>query len=157
MANYTKEEIQAFADKDLRISKLALVKSLIEKLELEDVYETSKIIDLAEKYIEYVYSERNSTSKGGCVASVGNAEVRHTSLADAKHKPNWEQVAIGLNLAIPNSQNLKVLNQIADEYKKACKASVNPKTILVHIINTFGKYPRQESSVKTILESLKNS
>jgi len=132
---YTKDEIQAFAEKDMRISKLAIVKSLIEKLPLEDVNGVTKVTELSEKYVDYVYKERGT--KGGNTEQI-----------------EWEQIALGLNLAIPNSQNIKILNQIADEYKKATKASANPKNILVHIINTFGKYPTKTESVRKVVESL---
>ena len=138
---YSKEEIKAFAEKDLRISKLAIIKSLIEKCSEEDVYEVCKITDLAKKYIDYVYEERKETTKRGQVASVG----------DNTEGIKWEQIAKGLNLAIPNSQNVKILNQVTDEYKKAYKASANPSDILVHIINTFGKYPHNPESVGKVV------
>lgn len=144
MGNYTREEIKSFVEKDLRISKLAIVKSLIEKLPLEDVCEVNKITELSEKYVDYVYEERKETTKrgqAGCVAS--NTEGT-----------KWEQIAQGLNLAIPNSQNIKMLNLLLDEYKKAYKASANPDSILVHIINTFGEYPTKTKSVETVLKSL---
>ena len=141
---YSKEEVKAFAEKDLRISKLAIVKSLIEKLPLEEIYDVNKVKELAEKYVDYVYKERKETTKRGQVASVG----------DNAESTKWEQIALGLNLAIPNSQNIKILNQVADEYKKATKASANPKDILVHIINTFGKYPHNPESVSKVVESL---
>ncbi len=140
---YSKEEVKAFAEKDLRISKLAIVKSLIEKLSEEDTYEVEKVTNLAEKYVDYVYKERKETTKRGQVASVG----------DNTEGTKWEQIALGLNLAIPNSQNIKILNQIADEYKKAHKASANPSDILVHVINTFGKYPHNPESVSKVVSS----
>lgn len=144
MANYSKEEIKSFQEKDLRISKLAIVKSLIEKS--EDIYDVEKVTELAEKYINYVYAERSiSGTKGGqagCVAS------------GTEHRINWEQIAIGLNLAIPTSQNVKILNQVADEYKKAAKASANPKDILVLCINVFGSYPTKTESVNKVVKSL---
>jgi len=136
---YTKDEIKSFEEKDLRISKLAIVKSLIEKLPLEDVYEVKKITELTEKYVDYVYLKRG---EAGCVSSV------------TKHEVNWEQIAIGLNLAIPNSQNVKMLNHLIDEHKKATKASVNPKAVLVHILKVFGQYPTKIESVTKVLESL---
>ncbi len=145
MSNYSKEEVKAFAEKDLRISKLAIVKSLIEKLDLEDINEVGKVTKLAEKYIDYVYAKRKDTTKrgeAGCVAS------------STEHKPNWEQVAIGLKLAIPNATNIKILNQVTGEYNKAHKASANPKDILVHILDKFGRYPAKTESVKVVLESL---
>ena len=147
---YSDVDKQEFRNKDLRISKLAIVKSLIEKCSEEDVYEVERITELAEKYIDYVYEERrnkserkDATKRGqtGCVAS------------NTKHEPNWEQVAIGLNFAIPNSQNIKILNRVADEYKKAYKANANPKDILVHIMSAFGKYPHNPESASKIVSS----
>ncbi len=142
---YTEKEIKSFAEKDLRISKLAITKSLIEKLDLEDVYDVQKVTELAEKYVDYIYAERNDNTKRG------RADCE---ISDAKHKINWEQIAIGLNLAVPNATNIKILNQITDEYKKANKASANPKSILVHILNTFGKYPVKTESVSKVVKSL---
>ena len=138
---YSNAEIRAFAEKDLRISKLAITKSLIEKS--EDIYDVEKVTELAEKYIDYVYEERRSTKRGnaGCVAS------------SAKHKTNWEQIAIGLNLAIPNATNIKMLNLLLDEHKKAYKASANPSDILVHILETFGRYPAKTESVSKVVQS----
>jgi len=135
MSNYTPKEVAEFRAKDLRITKLAILKSLIEKLDLEKVYDVQEVIELSEKYVGYVYKERST--KGGDAECV-----------------EWEQIAIGLNLAIPNSQNIKILNQVLDEYKKATKASANPKDILVHIINTFGKYPTKTESMSKVVKSL---
>lgn len=154
MANYSPEEIAAFKEKDLRISRLAILKSLIEKS--EDIYAVQKITELAEIYIDYVYSERiaerrDATKRGqaGCVASDAKGiEAKPTSSAE------WEQIAKGLNLAIPTSQNIKILNLVAIEYKKAYKASANPSDILVHIINTYGKYPTKTESVEKVVQSL---
>ena len=141
---YTEKEVKAFAKKDLRISKLAIVKSLIEKLPLEEVYDVHKVKELAERYVDYVYLERKETTKRGQVAGVG----------DNTEGVKWEQIAKGLNLAIPNSQNIKMLNLLLDEYKKAYKASANSSDILVHIINTFGEYPTKTKSVETVVKSL---
>ncbi len=143
---WTKDEIKSFGEKDLRISKLAIVKSLIDKLSLEDVYGVKKITELSKKYINYVYAERRdvserSTKRGKADCVISSAE------------PEWEQIAIGLNLAIPNSQNVKILNQVLDEYKNAYKASANPTDILGHIMNTFGRYPEKTESVKKIVSS----
>ena len=95
---YSKEEVKAFENKDLRISKLAITKSLIEKLPLEDIYDVKKVTELVEKYINYVYEERST--KGGSVGCV----------ADSIKLPNWEQLAEGLNFAIPNAENIKLYN-----------------------------------------------
>jgi hypothetical protein len=144
MSNYSKEEIVEFKAKDLRISKLAIVKSLIEKLPLEDIYEVEKVKELAEKYIDYVYEERSA--KRGQVASVGD---------ETKQTPDWEQIAVGLNLAIPTSQNVKILDCVCDEYKKANKASANPKDVLTCCIEKFGTYPTKSSSAEKVVKLLK--
>ena len=140
---YSSEEIAGFKAKDLRISKLAILKSLIEKCSEEDVHEVKKIVELAEEYINYVYAER-STKRGsvGCVAD------------STKHSINWEQLAEGLNLAIPNAGNVKILNQVMDEYKQAHKASANPKEVLTCCIGKFGAYPAKSSSVEKVVRQL---
>ena len=141
---YSSEEIAGFKAKDLRISKVAILKSLIEKCSEEDVHEVKKIVELAEEYINYVYAER-STKRGsvGCVA-------------DSETTVNWVCLAEGLNFAKPNTVNIKILNEVFNEYKQVNKANANPSDILTHIFSRFGKYPNNLSSVKVILESLKN-
>lgn len=141
MSNYSKEEVAEFKAKDLRISKLAITKSLIEKS--EDIYDVQKITELADKYVDYVYKERNTKrGQAGCVAS------------DTKHTTNWEQIAIGLNLAIPNSQNIKMLDWLLIEYKKAHKASANPKDVLTCCMQKFGSYPTKTESVEKVIKQL---
>lgn len=142
---YSKEEIKVFEDKELRIVRQAILKKLIEVCKQEDVYGVTKVTELTEEYVNYVYTERSDTTKRG---SVGCATD------NTKHKPNWEQIAIGLNLAIPNATNIKMLNLVIDEHKKAHKASANPKDILVHTFKTFGAYPSNPESVKKIIISL---
>lgn len=154
MPNYSKEEIAEFKAKDLRISKLAIVKSLIEKLDLKEINEVEKVTKLAEKYIDYVYRKR-STKRGQADCVAGSTEHNVVLLEERQEKVNWEQIAVGLNLAIPNSQNIKMLNHLIDEHKKANKASANPKDVLTHIINMFGQYPTKTESVTKVLESLK--
>lgn len=141
---YTKDEIKAFASKDLRISKLAITKSLIEKS--EDIYAVEKVTNLAERYINYVYEERREATKRGSVGIVAD---------ETKHTTNWEQVAVGLNLAIPNAVNIKILNQVLDEYKQANKASANPLDVLTCCMQKFGSYPTKTGSVSKVIESLK--
>ena len=145
MSNYSKEEVKAFAEKDLRISKLAILKSLIENCSEEEMYEVNKVTKLAERYIDYVYAERKDAIKrgqAGCVAGDDTKGIK------------WEQVAERLNLAKPNTENTKILNRVLDAYKQVNKASANPSDVLVHIVNTFGAYPTKTESVKIILKSL---
>lgn len=138
MSNYSKEEIKSFEQKDLRISKLAILKSLIEKCDVEAVNEVKPICDLTSEYINYVYGVSVS-----CVADGKETTIQ------------WGQIAEGLNLAIPNAINIKMLNLLIDEYKKANKASANPSVVLNHVISRFGKYPTKSGGVLKVLESLK--
>ena len=144
MGQYTKEEIKVFQDKELRIVRQAILKKLIEKCKLEDVYEVNKVTELSEKYVDYVYEERKDATKRGQTGCVAGS---------TEHKVNWEQIAIGLNLAIPNAENIKILNQVIYEYKKAHKASANPKDVLAHIISVFGRYPAKTESVEKVVSS----
>ncbi len=143
MGKYTPEEIRVFEDKELRIVRQAIIKKLIEKCKLEDVYGVNKVTELTEKYVDYVYEERST--KGGKVGCATDS---------TEHIPNWEQLATGLNLAIPTSQNVKILNQILDEYKQAYKASANPKDVLTCCMDRFGAYPKETGSVKKVIKSL---
>lgn len=145
--SYTETEKQIFRDKELRIVRQAILKKLIEVCKQEDVYGVQKVTELTEKYVDYVYTERSDTTKRGSVGCVTD---------NTKYKPNWEQIAIGLNLAIPNATNIKMLNLVMDEYKKAYKASANPKDILVHILKTFGTYPTNPVSVEKVISSLRS-
>jgi len=136
---YSKEEIKSFEAKDLRISKLAIIKSLIEKLDVEVVNEVNEIICLADKYIDYVYSEKK--------------EIK-VNLEDEKEvEISWVQIAEGLNLAIPNAINIKMLDAVSDEYNKAHKASINPSELLSYIMTKFGRYPSKQQNVDKVLES----
>ena len=143
--SYTPEEIKVFEDKELRIVRQAIMKKLIEKLPLEDIYGVIKVTELTEKYVDHVYSERCTSSTKGGQAGCATSSTEQI---------NWEQIAVGLNLAIPTSQNVKILNQVADEYKKAYKASANPADILVLCINKFGTYPTKTESVSKVIKSL---
>lgn len=139
MGNYSKEEIKGFEEKDKRISKLALLKSLIEKLSVEEIYDTKTIFELADKYVDYVYDR----VKPAVCSSKAVAEI------------SWEEVAKEINVTIPNETNIKVLNVLMDEYKTKFKVGVNKATLLSHIIKAHGKYPTNLNSISLILEQIK--
>jgi len=137
MPNYTKEEIKAFEQKDLRIARESILKPLIERLDLEDVENVQKVTEICEKYINYVYNGVNGSN-----------------VVTIQDDIDWEGIAKGLNLAEPNGTNIKILNLIVDEYNKSHKASANPADILSTISNQFGKYPTNKASVPQVLETL---
>jgi len=142
MANYTKEEIAAFEAKDRRISWSGIVQALItsgvfSKEEIEDV---NYLGGLADRYREYVWNRVSATGVG----------------SQAKEEMVWETVAADLNIAIPTQQNIKILDSLMNEYKKVYGSDISMADLLTHIINAFGKYPTNKSSVKTVLESFNN-
>lgn len=136
--SYTKEEIAGFEAKDLRISKLAITKSLIDKLPLEDVYDETKVTELADKYVDYIYGVKPAV----CSSKV-EAEV------------SWVVVAKAINIAIPNEVNVKILDVLMSKYKNKFKANIAKSTILCHIIKAHGKYPTNTKSVELILKQIK--
>ena len=146
MPKYSKEEIKVFEDKELRIVRQAILKVLIKACKQEDIYGIDKVTELSEKYVDYVYSERKTERKMGCASGV----------TGEKEEIKWVELAKGLNLAIPNEENIKILNLIIDEYNKTHKASTNPIEVLSHIMATFGKYPISQKSVSVVLDSIKN-
>lgn len=136
---YSDDDKKSFAAKDLRISKLAILKSLIEKLPAEEIYEESKVCSLADKYIDYVYS--------GVKPVVCSDE--------AVAKIDWKIVAESVSVPIPTTDNIKVFNLIIDEYKKESKMGIAPDLLLKTIFKARGKYPTKKSSVLLVLELIK--
>ena len=137
---YSKEEIKGFEAKDLRINRVALLKSLIESGR-NSVNEIAENKEIAEQYVGYIYNG---------VTGIGVDTGKDESI-------NWVDLALELNLAIPNGTNVKVLNALWDEYKNIAKASAKPAALLIHIIDKFGKFPSKPDSIELVLDSLKKS
>ena len=138
MPNYSKDEIEAFNKKDLRINRTAILKSLIESGR-NTADEVKENCELANKYVDFIYNGVKPTT----VSSKAVAEV------------SWEEVAKGLNITIPNEINVKVLNVLTDKYKTKFKVGVNKATLLSHITKAHGKYPTNLNSVELILGLIK--
>lgn len=140
--NYTEEEKQEFRDRDLRIAKESVLKDLIGRLDLEEIYDVEKVIALADKYVNYVYEKLNVIN-----------------LEDKKEvEKSWVHIAEGLNLATPNPTNIKALNtikELLDECQTVNNASVNPSDILNFIMTKFGKYPTNQKGISKIVEVYK--
>ena len=138
---YSKEEIKSFEAKDLRISKLAIIKKLIEKLDIEEVQEPENtVFPLVNKYVNYVYEEKENEVK--------MEDKKEVSIS-------WVQTAEGLSLAIPDATNIKMLDMLSREYNKAHKASINPSDLLSFIMTKFGRYPTKQQNVVKVLELYK--
>jgi hypothetical protein len=135
---YSKEEIKAFESKDLRIARESILKPLIEKLDIEDVYNVPKVTELCEQYIEYVYK---GLQNGDSVSGVANGEVAL----------DWRQIAEDGKLPEPNETNIKILDLVVGEYKKVNEADINPLELLVRIVERYGTYPTKKESISKVL------
>ena len=141
---YSKEEIEAFRLKDLRISKLAIMKELIRKLDMEVVNEPDEVLfPLVDKYVKHVYKDMESKDEEN-----SKQEVEAVS---------WVQLAEGLKLAKPSEQNIKILDAIMAEYKELHKAGINPSSLLKLCVTSYGAYPKKQQSVKSIVETYKKT
>ena len=135
MSNYSREEIAGFEAKDLRISKIAILKSLIESggNGNAEVEENCKIVD---KYVSYIYGVKPVVCSDKAVAGV-----------------DWKAEAEAKEVPIPTPENIKILNLIRDEYKKVNGgAEILPGELLNKIWLARGKYPTKKSSVSLVLK-----
>jgi len=146
---YSEEDKAAFAAKDKRISELAILKSLIEKLPLEVVYEVNKICELTDKYVDYVYNGvmREQTCEKSATAIVCGDGT--TSEID------WIKEAETVSVPIPTPENIKILRLVMDEYKQTVIGKgikICPSYLLSTIYKARGKYPTKKSSVPLVLK-----
>ena len=146
MNNYSKEEIKSFEAKDLRITKIAILKSLIESggngngdAEIE---ENCKIID---KYVNYIYGVKPVVCSDEVTSSV-QTSVKSDTI-------DWKKEAEAGEVPIPTPENIKILRLVMDEYKQNVSVEgIKPSKLLAAIYITRGKYPINESSVPLVLK-----
>lgn len=140
---YTENEIKAFEKKDVRISRLAVLKSLIESLSVEEIYEVEKVSALAEQYVKYVYGDGSSANETLSVVS------EHPGLP--VDLVDWVKLAKEQGIAIPNDKSLLVLDTIWSKYKRQYGADEGPTNVLTSIIKKYGKYPTSLNSVDKVM------
>lgn len=146
--SYTKEEVQKFEAKDKRISKLAILKSLIEKLPLEVVYEVNKICELTDKYVDFVYNGAKPVVCSDEVTSSVKTSVKSDTI-------DWKKEAAYGSVPVPTPENIKILRLVMDEYKQTVigkGVEINPAALLSTIYKARGKYPTKCSSVPLVLK-----
>lgn len=130
---YSKEEVAAFAAKDRRISKLAILRDLITKMDLEEVRNVEPITELADKYVDYVYG------------------VVSNDVVTPSNEIDWEAEAKALSITIPKRDEVKILYQILDKYKCEKGVELNVANLLKTIISTFGRYPTKQSGIDKVI------
>jgi hypothetical protein len=139
VANYTKEEIESFNAKDKRIVKQAILKKLIDKLDMEDVCEPENMLfPLTDRYVNYVY---NGVSSGGAITT--------------PEQTDWDKLSKSLDLHLPTGIEVKMLNLIVDGYKNSTGENVNPSDVIKLVIERFGTYPTKQASVEKVINILK--
>ncbi len=138
MGQYSEKEIAGFEAKDLRISKIAILKSLIESgRNCNEIVEENK--EIADKYIDYLY---------GVKPDVCNIKVVSTEI-------DWKSEAALVDVPVPTTENIKILRLIMDEYKKANgEVEISPNNLLSKVYKAYGKYPTNKSSVNVVLGKL---
>ena len=133
MGNYSEQEIKAFAEKDLRITKLAILKELIARLDMEYVTEPEEMLfPLANKYVKYTYEQMKEEQPDNSTIS-------------------WVHLAEGLGLPEPSHLTIKILDAVKAEYKQANREDLNASNLLQFLMKEFGGYPTKQAGVVTIL------
>lgn len=132
--SYSEEEKQEFKNRDLRISRQAMLKSLIEKSELEDVNEVNELCELSEKYVKYIYNGLNTCDK--------DSEQKVSISSE------WINAALNSSLDIPEEKHIKVLELIRK------KTNLTKVQIMNAIQDEWGKYPTTEKSVDLIVSKI---
>ena len=146
--SYSPEEIKGFQEKDLRINKVAVIKSLIEsgRNSANEVEENCMIV---EQYVKFIYNviETKEQTKSGTNAK----KVINYSL--------WDKVTKDNGLPIPNESEKKILNILWDEYKNKCSNGIKPEDLhpvklCGKIIKAFGKYPTSKNSISKVMKAI---
>jgi len=145
MGQYSAEEIVAFNEKDLRINRVAICKSLIESGRNKS-NEVKENCEMANAYVEFVYNGLPDAGVGDR-QSVKALVVPDTSTID------WIGLAKDNKLAVPD--NVKVLDRLWDEYKKEYGVGSNPAKLLSDVYSAFHKYPTKMDSIKTVLTKIR--
>ena len=151
MASYSKEEIKSFEEKDLRISKLAILKSLIEKYpDVNDYgeFDVPKMLKLADKFIDYVYGRvDNGAVLDVCAPGLSGDDI------------DWSKVATQCDVVEPAKNAKKVLDLLWGEYRKLCskeqETQLCPFMLCQSIIRFCGKYPVNVNSVGKVMSVIK--
>ena len=138
MANYSKEEIKSFEEKDLRISKLSLLRDVISKVnDLDELKERlDEVKDVVSNLVKFTYNG------SACVSTQAAKSI------------DWIDIAANCGLILPDETNIKILDLIYSEYKTKTKENIRPQEILCHILDRFGRYPKEKESILTVIESL---
>ncbi|MBE3037083.1 MAG: hypothetical protein IMZ70_08410 [Candidatus Atribacteria bacterium] len=147
MGQYSSEEVKAFDKKDLRINRVAILKSLLEsgRNNEEQIKENC---EMANAYVEFVY---NGLPDVG--VDIGQS-VKVLVVPDTVECTiDWKVVATDNKLAVP--ENIKVLDRLWDEYKKEYGVGSNPAKLLSDVYGAYHKYPTKMDSIETVLTKIR--
>ena len=148
MGQYSAEEIKGFNEKDLRINRVAICKSLIESGRNKS-NEVKENCEMANAYVEFVY---NGLSDAGVGDGHGDL-IPVVSNTPEESTVDWIGLAKDNKLAVPD--NIKVLDRLWDEYKKEYGVGSNPTKLLSDVYGAYHKYPTKMDSIKTVLKRIR--
>jgi len=138
--NYTKEEVAAFEAKDLRINKVAVIKSLIESGR-NSANEVKENCMMVEQYVKYIYEVPEE-----------NGKLEKDTAKEVK----WSDAIVQ-----PTENEIKILDAIWSEYEKDCYNGIemakyaSRHTLCKLIIDIFGKYPTNKNSISKVMKQIK--
>ena len=138
---YAESEKQEFRDKDLRITGVAIIKSLIESGR-NSANEIKENCEITGQYVNYLYGELKRDKKDQPVVCSDKAVL----------EVDWKQEAESMDVPIPTKENIKVLLSIMEEYKKYSVVEISPNNLLATIYKAYNKYPTNKASTSKILE-----
>lgn len=137
MAGYSKEEIEKFDARDLRISKSGIIQALLQSgCNVHEVEDNTK---LAERYLAWVWGTKEHNSPAPDVESKQESVV------------TWNDFAIEAKLPIPTKEQKMILHEIVSQYKTD---KLNHVKLLQQIVSKFGKYPSNRKSVQTVINEI---
>ena len=150
---YSKGEIAGFEAKDLRITKIAVCKSLIEKLSVEEINDTEKVFELADKYVDYIYGNVDKGIESGTVSDLSKKSDSSVERCD------FATIASMNKLPIPTEKEIVILTELYHEYKnlipKEQASEINSAGLCSEVIKAFGKYPSIKNSIEKVLSVVK--
>ncbi len=140
--SYTKDEVEKFDKRDLRISKSGLIQALIQSglFPKEEIVDGTVIKDITEMYRRCIWDETPLT------------EAKIEVPCD-KGVINWVELAKTHSLIIPTKKEEEILVKLFTAYKVE-DDRIDPSKLMESILLAFKKYPSKESSIDVVMSKI---
>ncbi len=142
VSNYTKDEVEKFDKRDLRISKSGLIQALIQSglFTKEEIVDGTVIKDITEMYRRWIWDETPLT------------EAKIEVPCD-KGMINWVELAKTNSLIVPTCIEENILMKLLSVYKDD-GYEIDPSKLMAGILTAFKKYPNKESSIAVVMSKI---